>query len=246
MILELDCGNSLIKWRVLFAGERVAGGSVADVELLVVVLQEAELQPTVLRLVSVRADAETRLLIERLQQAGIERVLRAEPALSLAGVANGYADHTQLGLDRWLTAVAGYVDCGKACLVLDLGTAVTVDYVAADGRHLGGFIAPGLQLMRSQLKLHTRRIRYQESEMVPTAHAPGDNTRDAVERGCMQMLQGFVFYLMSEGRRYLGDDFVVYLTGGDAELVAPLLPEAVFDADLVFAGLALACPIKED
>ncbi|MCJ8170926.1 type III pantothenate kinase [Atopomonas sediminilitoris] len=243
MILELDCGNSLIKWRLLRAGGRVAGGASYGADELLLALRDFE-APRAVRLVSVRSADETDALLAELQVLGQLPVQQAIAARSLAGVRNGYADYAQLGLDRWLTAVAAYAESKAPCLVVDLGTAITVDYVCGGGEHLGGFIAPGLQLMRSQLKLHTRRIRYDSVDTPMLEHAPADNTRDAVERGCLQMLQGFVLGLVAEAGRYLGDEYVVYLTGGDADLAACFLPQARLRPDLVFDGLALACPME--
>src|SRR3546814_4187176 len=80
----------------------------------------------------------------------------------MAGVRNGYDDYGRLGLDRWLALLGGFHLASGACLVLDFGTAVTADFVAADGEHLGGFICPGMPLMRNQLRTHTRRIRYDD------------------------------------------------------------------------------------
>lgn len=80
----------------------------------------------------------------------------------MAGVRNGYADYQRLGMDRWLAIIGAYQLARGACLVLDLGTAITADYVNAAGEHLGGYICPGLPLMRGLLRTHTQRIRYED------------------------------------------------------------------------------------
>lgn len=100
--------------------------------------------------------------------------------------------------------------------------------------------------MRSQLRTHTRRIRYDDE----AAHEalqnllPGQETSEAVERGCVLMLRGFVREQIELANKLLGDDSAVYLTGGDAELVKDESARAVVLPDLVFLGLALACPIE--
>jgi type III pantothenate kinase len=58
------------------------------------------------------------------------------------------------------------------------------------------------------------------------------------------MLQGFVLTQLELARSYWGDDFVVFLTGGDAVLVSGIVPEARVVSDLVFVGLAMACPLS--
>src|SRR3546814_12909783 len=112
----------------------------------------------------------------------------------MAVVSNGYDYFGRLWLDRWLALLGGFHLASGACLVLDFGTAVTADFVAADGEHLGGFICPGMPLMRNQLRTHTRRIRYDDmaAERAHESLTPGRSTVEAVERGCMLMLRGFV------------------------------------------------------
>ncbi|WP_043309981.1 pantothenate kinase [Pseudomonas sp. ML96] len=248
MILELDCGNSLIKWRVLSGTPAIApiGGVVdSDESLLRVLLSVSGLALSGCRLVSVRSDVETSALVALLEREFSVAVLCAQPALELAGVRNGYDEYARLGLDRWLAVVGAYQLAGRACLVLDLGTAVTSDFVSVDGEHLGGYICPGLPLMRNQLRTHTRRIRYDDvaAEKALHSYQPGRSTVEAVERGCALMLRGFVLTQVELARECLGDSFSVYLTGGDAALVREVLPQARLVSDLVFVGLAQACPL---
>lgn len=246
MILELDCGNSFIKWRVLNGNVSVCGG-VADsnAALVSAVSAQAGLGMRGCRLVSVRSDEETADLISILETSFGLEVFSAQPARAVAGVRNGYDDFERLGLDRWLALLGGFELAKGACLILDFGTAVTSDFVAADGAHLGGFICPGFPLMRSQLRTHTRRIRYDNVLAEQALHSctPGRSTAEAVERGCLLMLRGFVITQLQLAHQYWGDDFVVFLTGGDAGLVADVVPDAKLVQDLVFVGLAVACPM---
>lgn len=249
MIVELDCGNSFIKWRIVNGAEPVicSMGIAASNEELISDLGEVGWTVSLRRgrLVSVRSDEETAHLRELLvQNLGIE-VQCAQPARALAGVRNGYEDFSALGLDRWLAMVGAYTLAQRACLVIDLGTAVTSDFVSADGEHRGGYICPGLPLLRSQLRGHTRRIRYDDAvvkEMIKDM-GPGRATAQAVERGCLLMLRGFVDAQLTLAAEHLGDDFDVFVTGGDAALVKEMLPGARFVPDLIFIGLAIACPI---
>lgn len=248
MILELDCGNSFIKWRVLnidrvsaFA-EGVVGSNVALIESLNAV---PDMALTRCRLVSVRALEETDKLVETLIDAFGITVSCATSAVEMAGVRNGYEEFERLGLDRWLAILGGYKLASGPCLVLDFGTAATADFIDADGKHLGGFICPGLPLMRNQLRTHTRKIRYDDAsaERALERLSPGRTTVEAVERGCKLMLRGFVLTQIELARRYWGDDFTVFLTGGDAGLVFDAVPQARLVPDLVFIGLAMACPL---
>lgn len=247
MILELDCGNSFIKWRIVRSAFAtiVAGGVVDSDQALVMAIKALPAPPERCRLVSVRSEEETASLCALLAQCFGLEVMVAQPAREVGGVRNGYEDYQRLGLDRWLAVLGGYHLAKGACLVMDFGTAAKADFVAADGEHLGGFICPGMPLMRSQLRTHTRRIRYDDAsaERALSSMAPGRSTVEAVERGCVHMLQGFVGSQLAHAASLWGNDFVVLLTGGDAPLVQEAAPSARVVPDLVFVGLALACPL---
>ncbi|MNN36313.1 Type III pantothenate kinase [compost metagenome] len=248
MILELDCGNSFIKWRVIHAGDAtIVGGGIVDSDqaLVAQVAGLASIRLSGCRVVSVRSEEETSALCALIAQSFAVETRVAQPAQEMAGVRNGYDDYQRLGMDRWLAALGAYHLARQACLVIDLGTAAKADYVAADGEHLGGFICPGMPLMRSQLRTHTRRIRYDDAsaERALTSLAPGRSTVEAVERGCVLMLQGFALTQLEQARNLWGEDFTVFLTGGDAPLIAGAVPQARVVPDLVFVGLAMACPL---
>jgi len=198
------------------------------------------------RLVSVRTAEETSALISRLTEAFGVSVVCAAPSREMAGVRNGYEEFERLGLDRWLAMLGGFQLASGACLVLDFGTAVTADFISRDGEHLGGFICPGMPLMRNQLRTHTRRIRYGDlaAERALESLVPGRTTVEAVERGCSLMLRGFVLTQLELARSYWGSDYSVFLTGGDAGLVSGIVPRARVVPDLVFVGLAMACPLS--
>ena len=247
MILELDCGNTLIKWRVISSdsGDVVFVGVAANVAELLVELQcLSALSLQRCRLVSVRGEEETTQLIAAIEHAFGLMCCLAKPALCVAGVRNGYADYERLGMDRWLAIIGAYQLARGACLVLDLGTAITADYVNAAGEHLGGYICPGLPLMRGLLRTHTQRIRYEDPVAGCNGQTlrPGRTTMDAVERGSLLMLRGFAETQLGVAAECLGADFEVFLTGGDSSLIGDVVPFARVVPDLVFIGLAVVCP----
>lgn len=247
MILEVDCGNSLIKWRVVAAGTiaPVAGGITVDGRNLLESLAAAEIQELgFIRLASVRSEQETAELAAALRSMYFVGVSVAQAARQLGGVKSGYRAFSRLGVDRWLAIVGAHAASASACLVLDLGTAITSDFVSNDGQHLGGYIAPGLILMREQLLAHTSRIRFKQGSQPALLDIgiPGRSTAEAVERGCLHMLRGFVESQLQMAKGYWGSEFDVFLTGGDAGLASELVPFGRYEPDLIFAGLALACP----
>jgi type III pantothenate kinase len=245
MILELDCGNSFIKWRVLdpIGQDSILGSGIAtEADGLLVELLSLPVTISKCRLVSVRSDSETALLVGAIARTlGVE-VLCAAPSKKLGGVTNGYKE--RLGLDRWLAIVGAYQLCRGPCVVIDLGTAVTVDLIDEGGQHLGGYIAPGMSLLTAQLRTHTKRILYDEQEAKAALSdvAPGRSTSEAVERGCLNMLHSYIESQIDSAAHYLGRQPEVFVTGGDVSLLAERRPVKKVP-DLVFKGLAIACPL---
>ena len=148
-----------------------------------------------------------------------------------------------MGVDRWLAVLAAYGEWQQACLIVDCGSAVTVDMVDNDGRHRGGYIAPGIQLMRRALFRDTDAVKV--AALTPGSQVdPADNTADAVNRGLLLMVVG----LVTEAHRWLMTEcktpVAVVVTGGDGEPVGAMLAsiEAHIRPDLVLDGLALALP----
>lgn len=241
MILELDCGNTFIKWRLSdpLTGEATLVRSAENLRALLASL--AGINIARVRLASVRSEQETGALILELgRQLNVE-VLVARSGAELAGVVNGYQQPERLGVDRWLALVAAYNLRMGACVVIDLGTAVTVDFVDDAGRHQGGYICPGFGLMISQLIARASGVRAEPSLCRNFGLQPGRNTQEALERGCLHMLRAYVESQVIHARQMLGEQAGAYVTGGDAELVADTAG-VCHVRDLVFQGLALACP----
>ncbi len=153
------------------------------------------------------------------------------------GVRNAYDEPQRLGVDRFLAMVAAY-DAGHApCVLAGVGTALTLDALAADGRHLGGLIAPGPQLMQQSLVGATARVRPERPGEVLDAAA---NTADAVASGCWQAAAALIERFARRMAPALGGAPALRLGGGDAQALLPLLEcPAELAEDGVLHGLAV-------
>lgn len=146
MILEIDYGNTRLKWRLLKSNtsEAIARGVVNQLQELVPALQAVGyVNLDFCRVCSVRSSDDNTDLTSLISKTYGVAVEYAKSTKSLSGVTNGYLEAEKLGVDRWLAVVAAYVRMQAACVVIDSGTAITVDYISAGGAHLGGCIAPG-------------------------------------------------------------------------------------------------------
>lgn len=241
MILELDVGNSRIKWRLLTADDLAvaASGHVPGFEELQRVT-ELEAPIAMARMCSVRGGDVNAKLEEWVRvKYGVD-LQRAVVAQSCGGVTNQYADVSRLGIDRWLAMLAAYRRAGGACMVIDSGTAFTIDVVDAQGLHLGGHIIPGLRLMRSSLESNTAiRLSDDYSEY---SQSLGHSTDEAVFNGTVTALLATIKQ-HSESLARAGS-VEIYFAGGDAELLHGLagLDRSEIVTSLVFDGLDVACP----
>ncbi len=155
-----------------------------------------------------------------------------------AGMRTLYERPTQLGVDRWLAALAGFVHVRGAVCVVDAGTALTVDVVTANGEHRGGLISPGLALMARSLTQGTAQLSLEHVESVDRF---ATNTTHAISLGCREALAGLLCRVAERWAQELGETPRWLLTGGEAETIRELCPVAVdILPDLVLRGLSLA------
>lgn len=158
----------------------------------------------------------------------------ARSTASCAGVRNGYRAPGQLGVDRFLALLAAPSHGSGAWLVAGVGTALTVDLLDAQGRHLGGMIAPSPATMRAGL--HRAATHLPLSGGQATGFA--DNTVDALASGCEWAALGQLERSVARATRRLGSEPGLLLHGGGAEALAASLPLARLAPDLVLLGLA--------
>ena len=152
------------------------------------------------------------------------------------GVHCAYENYATLGIDRWLAILAARSLTSLPMAVFDLGTAATCDVVVGD-KHLGGWIAPGFELMRSALTSNTQLV-FANSD-VPEELRFADSTEECVNMGCLAAIQG----LLVNTRRLLSGnyaDYKILICGGNKQLLKELDgPEIEFTDNLVLKGLSL-------
>lgn len=235
MIVEFDCGNTAIKWRCgkgelrgNHAWSELASGSQFMFERLGL---PAGLDRA--RIGSVAGDVRTQALVDYLARCGVATQLaQVQPGTN--GVRCGYTSPERLGVDRWLAvqAALALVPTGRL-LVVDVGSAITLD-LCEPGQHLGGFIGPGLQLMRTALYSGTHAVKVPE---LPGAMPlrPGADTQAAVSGALALMLRGLV---RESADRFGPVDHYIF-TGGGAALLATEFAPTRHVPDLVLDGLGL-------
>ena len=177
----------------------------------------------------VRDDEFAGELRDALVQLGCYSVVFAESSATHAGVSNAYANPSSLGVDRWLAVLALKSRGHESGIVVDVGTACTID-VLKKNRHVGGFILPGPKLACEALVANTDKIRY--STEPPAALEPGSDTGACVVSGAWLTIVGAVKEI---AMRY--PHCPLFLAGGAAPTLIDLGVEGELVTDLVFDGL---------
>jgi type III pantothenate kinase len=241
MRLLLDLGNTRLKWAMMLQPKGwLAHGALDWTDDVSVALASALAglpNPEIIVAASVvDATREARVADVINGLFGSDPTWLRTPA-SACGVRNAYAEPQRLGVDRFLAMVAAYADGCAPCIVAGAGTALTLDALAADGRHLGGLIAPGPQLMQRSLLDATARVRPEgPGDLVIVA----DNTADAVVSGCWHAAAALVERFATRMAPELGGSPKLVLGGGDAHDLQPLISlPAQVTRDSVLRGLAV-------
>lgn len=212
----IDAGNTRVKWAIAVDGDWQAQGEADYDDLTPFGVQVAAGSACYIASVT-SADRETQLTA-LLRRAGIEPKWLSSEA-SFGDLTNSYGDPHQLGVDRWMALIAARRRTASSVLVVSVGTAMTVDALAADGTFLGGLIVPGPALMRHALQQGTARA----------GAAPGAwqafprTTADAVQTGIIAALSGAVLHQYARLKAATPEPPRCLLTGGAAEMLIPHL-----------------------
>ena len=243
--LLLDIGNTRIKWGVLKDGSINRTGHIAQSKV-----QEqgiAVLTSKLPRSVDVAFASNVAGATFATRLSGVVGmhcncdVHFAKTERQACGVRNGYRQPRRMGVDRWVAMIGAWSEFESACVVVDAGTAVTIDVLDDDGQHLGGQIIPGFVLMSDALTVQTSDIPSLGRRIPPAASGLeifGSSTAKAVQQGCWSAAVGAVERAITTLRSNAYEPRLV-LTGGDASrMLTALGTESLHRPNLVLQGLA--------
>lgn len=237
MNLVIDIGNSRVKWALTRADsiETAYASDRADAWLERLPLSEADS----IWLASVGAPQTAEAVTAHAAASGIA-CNRLTTTARFRALVNGYTEPARLGVDRWMACIGAVQRCVGAIMVVDAGTALTLDWIDAERHHQGGLITPGIATMRRYLA---------DSAHLPVPSQQSDddmlgiNPSAAIERGTLYSAASLVNEMV---RRYPADHYL--LTGGEAGLIQSQLSGAWQNMpNLVLEGLAAyACYAGRD
>ena len=242
MKLLIDIGNSRIKWAYLTQQQLHNPQAITHKDLVQRRLRVGVLlgkqQPEQVYIANVAGrDIGDRIAMAISNKWKLSPVF-AEVKKSSHGVTNAYREITQLGIDRWLAVIAAWNRYQSAVCIVNCGTAVTIDGVSQTGRHLGGLIIPGLNLMQDRLNKATNGIKVESGERLELKF--GRATMACVNNGAARAIVALVENVIDEMSQKYGRRLARIITGGDGERIKTLFGKKFdYDPHLVLHGLAL-------
>lgn len=255
-VIVADVGNTRIKLATVVAGG--APGRLPAVahrqDLLSLEFRAANLKewlaraapgPSIVYAASVHEAAATGLeaAIAEVAATGHRMVRQRRITSAHVGMPVEVDEPGRVGIDRIAAAAAAAAakEGRRPAIVVDCGTATTVDVVSADGRFLGGAILPGPGLLARALAEGTSRLpAVADLDTGALPSMPGRNTQRAIAAGIGFGMRGAVARLVAEAAAAVGGDPQVFLTGGSRGIVRDALTAAIEIPDLVLHGIALA------
>lgn len=242
MDLLIDFGNSRIKWAwwdgcstVRESGAQAHDGLAIESALIPICAEN--LNPGRIIASSVLSLAANEAIASALDQRFGIPVEFQQARAEFHGIHSAYRVPENLGVDRLVAMLAVRHHYPGDSLIVDCGTAVTIDALKSNGEHLGGLIVPGLGLMRQALLSKAPGIRRVEGRDTVLF---GRNTGEAIASGTLRVLSGGIERTLSDMSRKLDAEHNCLICGGDAVQLASLFKNnAVIDQDLVLKGLAV-------
>jgi len=243
--LLVDIGNTRVKWATLRGARqgRMQAAAHQDSGLaLRALVRDAPRDVSRVVVVSVVDEALSRVL-----DAAVNRRFGVAPEYiksthSACGVTNSYRDTWRLGADRWVSVIGAHALAGgRAAVVANVGTALTIDAVTASGRHRGGAIIPGPEVMVESLLAGTHGIRRRAKGGDASGRSLfATDTASALAAGSRFAAAAFIDRAVAEAARKVSGRPVLFLTGGAAPMLKRHLVSPFREvADLVLRGLAV-------
>jgi type III pantothenate kinase len=231
-----DLGNTRLKCAPLIEGR--AGDVIAlphrETDLADALAEALPPRIDVAYVASVANESLRVAVLEALAQR-VRRISLARTQVAFEDFRIAYMQPHKLGVDRFLAMLAAHARGDGSVLLCGVGTALTIDLIDAQGRHLGGRIAPSPTLMREALHARAPQLPVEGGQYADFA----TDTEDALASGCDGAALALVESSREAAHRLLGQRPKLLVHGGGADGLMEGLPDATRAASLVLEGLAI-------
>ncbi|MBU1690867.1 MAG: type III pantothenate kinase [Gammaproteobacteria bacterium] len=234
MILAVDAGNTRIKWGMHDGNSWLSQGWIETSDVAGLADAWRGLIAPERIVASNVAGPHVAMQIEEACKGWSAKMQWVVAVENQCGVSNGYEIPAQLGSDRWAALIAARHIAPEGCVVVNAGTAMTVDGLTADGVFMGGLIVPGVATMLRALSESAAAIEEGGGHYKDIPK----NTPDAVYSGALSAMVGAVWHMNALLAGEIRRAPTCLLSGGDAQLLLPLLSGKTRMVDnLVLDGL---------
>ena len=258
MLLTIDAGNTRTKWAVFNQAGKIINNGACDNSAL----SNADFSALIFERVAisnVAGEQHANILTKKLAPYTAPSYW-IKSTSQAAGVINHYAPATTLGSDRWAALIAAWHFKQAPCVVVNAGTAVTIDALSvtlvnnkSQANFIGGLILPGLNLMQQSLGLATAQLPRFDSETNSAKNKANDifakNTTDAIHSGALHAIVGAITLMAHELKLQCRQEPFIVIGGGNAPVISQLLtkesstlqmtPQTIIAENLVLQGLYL-------
>lgn len=222
MLLVIDSGNTRTKWALVDGAVMQSTEVCMNADLAQSALQQAAKKAHKVIIANVAGNLMAQQLAKLIAPLKAHFVV-AKPQTNQ--VMNAYEQAEKLGADRWAALVAAWQINQQSTLVVNAGTAITMDCLLAGKANksafLGGTIMPGLGLMQAALNYNTAQLNVEKGEhqSFPT------NTQNAIQTGCLNAVIGAILVLLQQLQKHESENFSpkIVMSGGDAFTIAAAL-----------------------
>jgi type III pantothenate kinase len=142
---------------------------------------------------------------------------------SYSGLRTLYQDPSKLGADRWAAVIGARALSKTNTLIVNAGTATTIDLLGANGVHYGGWIVPGLSLMQQSLQSHTAQLPLAQRQ--DTTLGFGINTNDAIINGCDAAQIGAIMQAIQLAKKMNSPIEKIWIDGGNAKVLGQIMKQ---------------------
>lgn len=240
--LLIDAGNSALKWAVTDAGEfsnmltkHYTDNVTAD---FFIESWKSLDKPITIIACCVAQKQVWQALVSACHELWEMDIHKVESLSKGYGLVNAYDIASDLGSDRWSAMIGAYHIADSAFIVIDAGSALTIDMVNESGQHLGGYIIPGVNTMSKSLGMYTAQVNVDTDQNSTPSLSLGRSTKECVEAGIYLSMVKMIESVFEKESKQV-KSLQCFITGGDAKVIADLLSfKCVMMPDIVVRGLA--------
>ena len=246
MLLVIDCGNTRTKWALVSNDGVMQSPEICvNTELSESTLPRAAEKARKVLIANVAGELVAKQIAQLIEPIVPHFLVVKQQACD---VINQYEQAEKLGADRWAALIASWHSTQQATIVVNAGTAITIDSLANSEESnkalfLGGTILPGLRLMQTALTQNTAQLRVGEGvyKDFPT------NTKDAIQTGCLNAAVGAILVQVEQLQKHSDSPAKIIISGGDASVIFKALithlkiaeKQVMMAENLVLQGLAI-------